>query len=92
MINKIPQFVCMSMRPSGVPRAEPQVLCWQYFLLSIFRSLSVILAHSPYCACTVPPHTQVQPHPTHKCSPTPMQIIDFVRAKIAAGVKIYQMA
>ena len=46
-------------------------------IFSIFGSLSVILAHSLYCACAAPPLCTA--------SPAPMQMIDFVRAKVAAG-------
>ena len=44
-------------------------------IFSIFGSLSVILAHSLFFIA----HAQPQ------ASPAPMQIIDFVRAKVAAG-------
>ena len=47
-------------------------------IFSIFGSLAVILAHSLYIA-------HVQPHPCTQASPAPMQIIDFVRAKVTAG-------
>ena len=75
-----PQAVLPLWRGRSFHRALNPFTVLSVFLVkifSIFGSLSVILVHSLYCACTAPPLCTA--------SPTPMQIIDFVRAKVDAG-------